>query len=263
MVSADIGEFGPTDGKSVTYHFKPLYHLQSIVPWLLLPLAFVALKENRTPQAAWILAPIALLAALYWAVMRIVPMTSAGMVQLNVMFAIMVVGFSMVWLLAERIANRSRFVTFLLAALIYFGFLGVNLLGAGFGQDVVAIAGLAAVSIPAILLAFVIASPHCTKPLNEARFIITIGAALFIVLLVIFSVILFVFYPAQDRPMKDLMNELLIGSFFGSLIYYVVLLPFLILLLAHPFWRKRLEAVLGIRTEVPSQSSSCVPMNTH
>lgn len=263
MVSADIGEFGPQDGEPVTYRFHLLYHAQGMIPWLLLPLAFVALKENRTRQAAWILAPIALLAAVYSAVMRIVPMDSGGVVQLNVMFAIMVVGFSMIWLLAERIGNRSRFVTFLLAALIYFGFLGVTLLGSGFQKDVIAIAGLAAVSIPAILLAFVIASPHCRKPFGAARFIITIGAALFFVLLVIFSVILFVFYPAQDRPMKDLMNELLIGCLFGSLIYYVVLLPFLILLLAHPFWRKRLEAVLGVQAKVPSQFSSCVPAKTH
>ncbi|MBN2132724.1 MAG: hypothetical protein JW741_24705 [Sedimentisphaerales bacterium] len=223
-----------------------------MIPWLLLPLAFVVLKENRTLQAAWILVPIALLAVVYGAVIRILPMDSGGVVQLDVMFTIMVVGFSMVWLLAERIGHRNRFVTFLLATLVYFGFLGVTLLSAGFGKSIIAIVALAAVSIPAILLAFVIASPHCTKPFGAARFILTIGVALFVVLLVIFSVIMLLFYRAPGRPMRDLMNELLIGCLFGSLIYYGVLLPFLILLLAHPFWRKRLEAVLGIQTKAPS-----------
>jgi len=223
-----------------------------MIPWLLLPLAFVVLKENRTLQAAWILAPIALLAMVYSAVMHIVPMDSGGAVQLNVMFTIMVLGFSMVWLLAERIGNRNRFVTFLLATLIYFGFLAVNLLSAGFGKNIVAIAALAAVSIPAILFAFLIASPHCTKPFNTARFILYIGVALFAVLLVIFSIITFLFYPAPDRPIKGVINELLIASFLGSLIYYAVLLPFLILLLANSFWRKRFEAVLGIQTRIPS-----------
>jgi len=251
VVSAELGEFGPTDGEPVTYRFHPLYHAQGIIPWLLLLLAFVALKENRKPQAAWILAPIALLATVYLAVMNILPMDSGGTAQLNVMFTIMVLGFSMVWLLAERIGNRNRFVTFLLAALIYFGFLGVTLLGAGFGKSIIAIAALAAVSIPAILFAFIIASPHCTKPFHAARFVICVGVALFVVLLIIFSIILFIFYPAQDRPIKDLMSELLIASFFSSLIYYAVLLPFLILLLAHPFWRKRFETVLGIQTETP------------
>lgn len=254
MVSADIGEFGPTDGKPVTYHFNPLYHAQGIIPWLLLPLAFVALKENRTPHAAWILAPIALLATVYSAVMNIVPMDSGGTVQLNVMFTIMVLGFSMVWLLAERIGNRSRVVTFLLATLIYFGFLGVGLLSAGLGKDMIAIVSLAAISIPAILFAFLIAALLSPAPVNTARFIITIEAALFGVLLIIFSIIMFICYPAPDRPIKGLINELLIVSFVSSLIYYAGLLPFLILLFSNPFWRKRFEGVLGIQTRVPSCS---------
>ena len=60
--------------------------------------------------------------------MNILKMTSGSTVQTKVIFSIMVLGFSMIWLLAERIGNRNRFVTFLLATLTYFGFLGVNLL---------------------------------------------------------------------------------------------------------------------------------------
>jgi hypothetical protein len=215
-----------------------------------LPLAFVALKENRTPQAAWILAPIALLATVYSAVMNILQMDSGGTVQLNVMFTIMVLGFSMVWLLAERIGNRNRFVTFLLATLIYFGFLGVNLLSGGFGKDMIAIASLAAISIPAIIFAFIIAALNSTKPFDTVRFIIYIGAALFCVLLIIFSIIMFTFYPSQHMPVKTQITEVLIATFYSSLIYYAGLLPFLILLFSNPFWRKRFEAVLGIQTKI-------------
>ena len=175
-------------------------------------------------------------------------MDSGGTVQLNVMFTIMVVGFSMVWLLAERIGNRNRFVTFLLAALIYFGFLGVNLLSGGFGKDMIAIASLAAISIPAIIFAFIIAALNSPKPFNTTRFVIYIGAALFSSLLIIFSAIMFIFYPSPDRPINSQIIELLLVSFFSSLIYYAGLLPFLILLFANPFWRKRFEAVSGIQT---------------
>jgi hypothetical protein len=214
-------------------------------------LVFVALKENRTPQAAWILAPIALLATVYSAVMKILQMDFGSTVQLNVMFTIMVLGFSMVWLLAERIGNRNRFVTFLLAGLIYFGFLGVNLLSGGFGKHMIAIVSLAAISIPAILLAFIMAALQSPKQFNAARFIIYIGAALFSVLLIIFSIIMFIFYPTQNMPVKTQIIEVLIASFFSSLIYYAGLLPFLILLFSNPFWRKRFEAVLGIQTQIP------------
>ena len=257
MVSADIGEFGPIDGKPVTYHFNPLYRVQGIIPWLLLPLAFVALKENRTPQAAWILAPIALLATVYSAVMQLLQMDSGGTVQLDVIFTILVVGFSLVWLLAERIGNRNRFVTFLLATLIYFGFLGVNLLSSGFGRDIIAIAVLAAISIPGIIFAFIIAALKSPKPFNTARFVIYIGAALFSSLLIIFSIIMFIFYPifypSQNMPVKTQITDVLIVSFFSSLIYYAGLLPFLVMLFSNPFWRKRFEAVTGIQTKIAIQ----------
>jgi hypothetical protein len=223
-------------------------------------LVFVALKENRTSHAAWILAPIAFLAIVYSAVMSILRMDSASTVQLNVMFTIMVLGFSMIWLLAERIANRNRLVTFLLATLIYFGFLGVNLLCAGFDRSIISIVSLAAISIPAILFAFIIATLTIPKSFNTARFIITIGAALFGVLLIIFSIIMFIFYPAPGRPINSRIVELLLVSFFSSLIYFAALLPFLVLLFSNPFWRKRFDAVMGIQTKIPIEPLS--PMKT-
>ena len=180
-------------------------------------------------------------------------MDSGSTVQLNVIFTILVVGFSMVWLLAERIGNRNRFVTFLLVTLIYFGFLGVNLLSAGFGENIIAIVSLAAISILAIVFAFIIAALNSPKPFNTARFIIYIGAVLFGSLLVIFSIIMFILYPAPKRPINDRIVELLIASFFSGLIYYAGLLPFLVMLFANPFWRKRFEAVTGIQTKIAIQ----------
>ncbi|NLH99165.1 MAG: SoxR reducing system RseC family protein, partial [Chthonomonadales bacterium] len=123
VVSSDLGEFGPTDGKPVSYHFSPLYHAQGFIPWLLVSLAFVVLKENRALQAAWILAPIVLLAAGYWAFMAIAKATTGDRAQMNTFFTITVLGFSMIWLLADRIGHRSRLIAFLSAAVIYFGFL--------------------------------------------------------------------------------------------------------------------------------------------
>ena len=190
--------------------------------------------------------------------MNILQMDSGGTVQLNVIFTIMVLGFSMIWLLAERIGNRNRFVTFLLATLTYFGFLGVNLLSSGFGKNIIAIASLAAVSIPAIILAFVFATLYSRNSFNTARFIIYIGAALFSVSLIIFASIMSILYT---NPINTWIVDLLTVSFFSSLIYYVGLLPFLILLFSNPFWRKRFEAVLGIPTKIPIEPPT--PINTH
>lgn len=199
---------------------------------------------------------------IYSVVMNILPMDSGGTAQLNSIFTILVLGFSMVWLLAERIGNRNRFVTFLLAILIYFGFLGVNLLSGGFGKDMIAIASLAAISIPAIILAFVIAIAALNSPksFNTVRFVIYIGVTLFSSLLIIFSAIIFIFYPPKNVPVNTRITEVLTVSFFSSLIYYVGLLPFLVMLFANPFWRKRFEAVTGIQTKIPIEPSP--PMKT-
>ncbi|MEN6425204.1 MAG: hypothetical protein ABFE13_07565 [Phycisphaerales bacterium] len=250
MASADLGEFGPTDGRPVLYHFSPLYRVQGFIAWLLLPLAFVVFKENRTAQAAWILVPIALLAAIYWVVRVILKLSSGDAVQMNVLFMVMVVGFSLVWLLGERIGNRNRFLAFLLATLVWFGFLGVSLLGAGVGKTMIMAASMAAVSIPPIVLAFVAATLVCAKTFGRFRFIACMAGTLFVSLLAVLSAVMLIFSMPAGRSMSDRLVEVLLASFVISLVYFVGLLPFLVLLFANSFWRKRLEYVTGIRTTV-------------
>jgi hypothetical protein len=79
--------------------------------------------------------------------------------------------------------------------------------------------------------------------------------------LTIFTIIFSIFYPTFISEINRWIVELLTISFFSSLIYYVGLLPFLILLFSNIFWRKRFEAVLGIQTKIPIEPSP--PINTH
>lgn len=250
VASAHLGEFGPTDGKPVLYRFSPLYHVQGLIPWLLLPLAFVALKENRTAQAVWILVPIALLVAVYWAVMAVLKLSSGDAVQMNMLFMVMVVGFSLVWLLGERIGNRNRFIAFLLATLVWFGCLGVNLLGVGVGKTMIAAASMAAILIPPIVLAFVVAALVCTKRFGRFRFIASMAGTLFASLLAVLSAVMLIFSMPAGRSLSDRLVEVLLASFVISLVCFVGLLPFVVLLLVNSLWRRRLECVTGIRTSV-------------
>ena len=180
--------------------------------------------------------------------MDILKMDSGSTVQLNVMFTTIVVGFSLICLLSERIGSRNRFVTFILVVLIYFGFLGINLLSNGFDKDIIFIEYLAATSIPSIILASIIAALNLSKPISKARFIIYPAAALFSSQLIIISAIMFLHYSS---PVKSITSEALFFSFFSSLIYLVGLLPFLVLLFKNPFWRKRFESLTGIRSNIP------------
>jgi hypothetical protein len=248
VVSADLGEFGPTDGKPVLSHFSPLYHVQGLIPWLLLPLTFAALKENRTLQAAWILAPLALLGAVYLAVMNLWDWGSGTTVQFNVLFTILIVGFSILWLLAERIGNRNRLVAFLLAALLWFGFLGVNLLSRGF-HDAAFTVVFGGVSVLSILLAFGLASRFSTRRFRKARFVAWAGFGLFGSLLAVASTFVYLFYPSG--PIVDQLTEVSVASLIFGLVYLVCLSPFLVLLWTNRFWRRRFECVTGVRTDVP------------
>ncbi|HSV98866.1 MAG TPA: hypothetical protein VLI39_01745 [Sedimentisphaerales bacterium] len=243
VVSADLGEFGPTDGKLVLYHFSPLYHVQGLIPWLLLPLAFVSLKENRTLHAAWILAPLALLGAVYLAVMNLWDWGSGTTVQFNVLFTIIIVGFSILWLLAERIGNRNRLVAFLLAALLWFGFLVVNLLSRGF-HDAAFIVVFGGVSVLSILLAFAIASWLSAKRFRRVRFVAWTGFGLFGSLLTVASTLVFLFYPSG--PVVAQLTEVFVASLISSLVHTVCLLPFLVLLWTNRFWRRRFERVTRV-----------------
>ena len=180
-------------------------------------------------------------------------MSSGNTVQLNAMFKILVIGFSMIWLLAERIANRNRIVTFLLAALIYFAFLGVNLLSVGFSKDMIGVTYLTAISISAIVFAITIALLISPKSFSVARFIIYIGAALFIFLLTISSAIMFTFYSSSTIPIDRRIAEVLNFTFLSTLIFYVGLMPFLALLFGNPFWLKRFKALSGIQTNIDLQ----------
>ena len=248
-MSADLGDYGPTDGKPVIYRYSLFYHIQGIIPWLLLPFAFVALKENRTLQGAWILAPIMLLGLTYATVTRLLQMTSGSLVQLDLMFTIMIVGFSLIWLLAERIKFRSGSGTLVCAALVYFGFLGVNLLCNGLHKDIIAVATCAAVSIPPILFAFFVASAKSRASFSAMRFLVYFGVTLFCSLLITFGMIMFIFYPIPNRVLSDQLAELLLASFLSGLIYFTATLPFLILPCANPFWLNRFEALSGVNTQ--------------
>ncbi len=219
-------------------------------------LAFVGLKENRTAKAALLLIPIAVLGLVYSAIKKMIGIDSGGGVQLNFMFTVLVLGFSMIWLLAERIGNRNRFVTFLLAISIYLGFLGVNLLGGGFGDDTVQIAGLAAISIVALLPAFFLAGVAAGTPFNRRRFLIWLPIALYSLLLISFAIVMGVSSRIDNYPLSSMVVEAIVASFFTGVVYCVSLVPFVVLLLNSPFWRKRFDAVLGVQATCQPESTA-------
>jgi len=244
VASADLGDLGPTDGKPVLYYFSPLYHAQGFIPWLLLPLPFIALKENRTAQAAWILAPVVLLSVVFWGVMTVLKPASGDAVQMSGLFRILLFGFSMIWLCADRIGNRGRLIAFALGALVYFGFLGANLLTSDLGKDAGTTASIAAMAILPVLLAFAAASLFSSRSFGRVRFLAVAGVALFVSFAIILLAVTVLFDPRGS--IQSQISQVAFASLFFSLAFLVGLTPFLALMWTNRFWRRRFACVTGI-----------------
>ncbi len=103
-----------------------------LIPWLLLVGAVVLFKENRRGQVLWILLPVVIVRLLLVQVRGLSPSEASMFIS---MIDCLLIGFVLNWLLAERIGNRNRFVTWILALLIFVVVLGVNLVNLGLGTE--------------------------------------------------------------------------------------------------------------------------------
>ena len=83
--------------------------------WAVLVLAIVLVKANRNPQALLVLVPLLIINLLWSIFKKAMSFPSAQVEMFNMLFYSLTVGIAILWLLAHKLGNRSRFVTFLLA----------------------------------------------------------------------------------------------------------------------------------------------------
>jgi hypothetical protein len=254
--SFDIGDLGPKVCTPITYYWNPVYNVIGVLPWLVLFGAFILLKENRHWQALWILLPVVVFRMLWVGFAALVNIPSSVSSSFVFVIDCLLIGFVLNWLLAERIGNRNRFVTWLLALLVFVLAFGVMLVNLGMGIDAVQFSIFIGLTVGILLVSFVLTGLMCRKKFGPVRF--SIWMAVWVLLLTIAFFMVFALIQAMitHYPLMTLLLQVLMAGLVYAWVLIAALLPFEIVLFVSRFWRKRFEAVFGLKSKAATVESS-------
>jgi hypothetical protein len=248
VVSHDLGGLGAKDGSPVSYSWTPPSRIPELLPWLAM-LALLLPKRNRSAQVWWVGAPLVLVFAL-----ESMFSTSAPPEFFD-LFNSAAFGLAAVWLLSPYIQGRGRFLTFL-GILFVLGLFSVfsfavrqpwneilnrdlNLVIRDLTELLMAVVQLGLVLSVAIILA----AWSCRDRYGRLR--LSLWRVLWII--VGWIVVLAAMSLQRHGPLLLMTMDLLALS--G--ITFVLLMLFLMLSFANPFFRERLEKLLRLEDAAP------------
>ena len=252
--SADIGELGPQEGTAAVYKWKWYYSVPALALWVVLVLAIVLVKANHNPRALFILVPLLIVNLLWFGFVKLLRFPSSARVLYDPLFVSYTVGVAILWLLAHKLGNRNRFVTFLLALIIMIvvGLVGLASYGTGVSFDETALFLMFLVILAlAVLIGFVLAARLCQKHYGGLRF--TLWLALWTVIssvsaMLTFMVIMLLVGGRLPNDLTSILLQVLIVGLVAGLLLYAINLPFMILVLSSPFFRERFYACLRLKS---------------
>ena len=243
----DLGALGAKQGPAISYTWSP----PSRLPQLLAPFALLLLllpKRNRSVQALWVAAPMALslvVASLLWAIPGVGSDAPAGLFEV---FGATAFGLVAVWLLSPYLKRPHRFLTFL-GILVTMELVGVLLyvIERQWSRYSVPMEMLIGVALFGSLMsmAIILAGRSCRGRFGRVR--LSLWSLVWIVAgWLAFFVVMSV--TAGHGPWLQMALAWLMvsGVTFG------LLLPFLVLSFANGFYRERLKELL--RLEDPAQA---------
>jgi hypothetical protein len=238
------GEGEPIRAEPTTYYFNPLYHASGFAYFVPVAAAFLFLKENRRPRAFLILAPMLLVMGMWRGFAGLMYYPEEMVSLLNSVVMALLAGFCVVWLLGERIGHRHRLVTALLAGGIMLGCCALMLVDSAYVFQIVF---FGVVSAAVIQSGFIVGAFLSRRRFGPVRFLLGFGVGILSATFVLF----FVYYTILMFPYSffsaDLFWMLLVVMLVYAAIYWVGVLPFLILFFVSDFWRQRFAAVTGLR----------------
>ena len=218
-----------------------------MLPWLVLAAAFVLFKENRCAKALWILLPVVLFRLLWAGLAALMNIPSEVGTLFVSLIDSLLIGFVLNWLLAERIGNRNRFVTWLLALLLFALAYGVMLVNLGIGTEALQLSILIGLTVGILLVSFALAGFMCRKKFGPVRFSLWMAFGVLLTTTGFFMVVAFIQVIVGHQSIMMILLQVLMVSLIYAGILIAGLLPFEILLFVNGFWRKRFEAVFGLK----------------
>jgi len=188
---------------------------------------------------------------------------SLTITQFNLLFNSLTIGITLLWLLAHKLGNRNRFITFLLALIIMIviSIIGQAANGEFSEHTIVFLSFLISLSF-AVLISFVLASWRCRVNYNRKRFLLwlalwSITASL--AAMIIFITLAWVIQRPPVNMLKAIMVQALVMGLVTGLLSYAINFPFIILAFCSPFYRERFHACLRLKsmptTSTPSDTN--------
>ena len=250
MALNDLGDLGSKESDPVTYTWSFIDNFSGLIVWGAVLIVFILFRENWTPKAFLILVPV-FVASIVWLGLKKVPgMQSASVVMFDIIINSFVAGIAVLWLLAERIGNRNRLVTFLLAVVvmaIMCALGGVSLGEFKLSADMAGISVVFAVLAAIVLWAFVLTGWMCRKSYSAVRFMLWLAVwivAPYLLLMVILATVSIIGAIVMGNALppgflllmalKVPLVSLIVGGFI-----YAILFPFMILAFKSNLFRRR------------------------
>lgn len=249
VASSDLGGLGSKDGSPVAYDWVLPGVAPLLLPWLVI-LGLLTLKPNRCASAWLIWLPLGCVFILTLAPPTFLPSGTDFFLDA---IAALAIGLAAVWLLSNYLKQQHRVLTFLclLFALAGFSMLaavakqGLNLLSV----ESLQIGVVLGVGVLASAVALSLTGLICRKgyrPLGLYVWLFLLLAGIWLLLAAPFFVIALV-ASSGGIPW----NEFFIPVFAVAAGNFAILLPYLILSSASPFFRERLKAVLNVKPIAP------------
>lgn len=233
---------------------------------LALILAFIAPIANRNVRILLILAPLIIVNFLWWLFVGYVSMNFTDKLEFGVIFNSMAVAVTVLWLMANSLTKFNGAVRFLLSLVIVMviACLGTLSYSTEFSSEMALILVLLIFMALTMLAAITLSRRLCSGKYRPVRFMLWLTLWMLLVSLIStlgFSIVLSIIMSSGQGFSELTLMAALAGLIFG-LCLYVLNLPFFILGFAHPFFRMRICAALGLKM-IPedSKKANCSRVN--
>ena len=214
--------------------------------------AIILPKANRNPRALLIILPLLIINILWLGFSKVLNFPSSVKMQFDMLFNAFTIGIAMLWLLAHKLGNRNRFITFILAliVMIFISIVGQVTYGEFSEQTIIFLFFIIFLSL-ALLISFVLAGWHCRDKYTGLRFILWLALWSIIASLTAMIILIALTWVVQRPPvymLKAIMFQALIMGLVTGLLLYAINLPFMILAFCSPFYRERFYACLRLKS---------------
>ena len=255
---------GIKEGTATIYPWKWYYSAPALGLWIILALVILLVRDNREPRVLLIFIPIFLVRLLWLRFQSILGAPSDVLEVFRVLVDALAIGIAMLWLLAYKLGNRNRFISFLLALVVLVAVSVVVVVSsqAWSSRAALGLLVIQALGIATMLLVFVLAGWHCRKRYGPWRFMLWLALWTMVISIVAFLTF-FLIAVGPSGPAEELIRQipgvLLVGLIFAICVY-MLNLPFMILAFVTPFFRERFYAYFHLKSmPVNSPSGTKIP----